>query len=236
MKNALTRKIMAAAAALIVVASLAGCAGKPADDVNDSQPTVSASETVSGSETSGADVSGSDVSASDVSGSDVSGSDVSGSDAVVVDDATVANSVIDAYFAAFNSGDAQKLADLTCSPAMVAFLKSNGYSADFVKMNYADSIKEMKAVSGGSFDLRHEYTVAEADTEQMDALKAKLNGLSAGSGDKIQAARVYQVTMKSVEAVSSAGVSASDAFNVLEQSESIMYAYKYDGNWYVFVG
>ena len=223
MKNALTRKLMAAAAALIVLASMAGCTARPQTETDQPQPAVSASDSVSDA----------DVSGSDVSGSDVSGSDVSGSDAPVVDDAADADSVIEAYFAAFNSGDAGKLAELTCSPAMVSFLKSNGYSTDFVKMNYADTIKQLQAQNGGSFDLRYEYILNDADTTLPDVLKSELNELSAGSGDKVQMVRVYQVTMKLVEEVSASDVSGSDV-QVLEQYEDVMFAYKYDGTWYVF--
>ncbi len=219
MKNTITRKILAAAAALMVMTTMTGCFGKPAAPAEDNNPTAV---------TTPADVSG-----SDISGSDVSGSDISGSDVVVVDDETASNAAIDAYFACFNSGDAAGLANLTCSPAISSFLLSSGYSKDFVAQGFAGTIEEMKKAAGGNLDIRYEYTVADAGADQLAALKADLSELTAGAGDNVQAARVYQVTMKLVAATSASDVASGADVQVLEQSDCELVAYKYDGNWYI---
>lgn len=226
MKNTFTHKLLAAAAALLIVASLTACG---------SQDAVDASNDVPADVTSSADVSDSDASASDVV---VSGGDVSGSDVVVVDDATAADSVFNAYFAAFNSGDAEKLAEVIGAPPMLAFLENAGVGSDYLLTSCRNTLSAMEGVT-----IVYEYTVAEADEGQLAAIAADLNALSSGAGDKVQAARVYNVNMTAyadIQSVSGSDVSASDAVsgsdaagNALEQSSGVIRLYKYDGAWYV---
>ena len=217
MKNALTRKLLAAAAAIAVMASLSGCFAAPAAPQNtDPTPAVSSADTVSG-----ADV-------------------ASGTDAVVLDDATAATNAIEAYLSSFNTGDAAKLADVTCSPAVTAFLESNGKTKDFLVSSFAATIDGMKQAAGGVFYIDYSYTIAEATEDQLNQLKAEVEALSVGSGEKIQAARVCQITMKassvaSASDVTSSGdlVSGADATE-MESTQTEMRLYKYDGKWYVF--
>ncbi len=219
MKNALTRKLLAAAAAIVIVASMTGCFAAPAaPQNNETTPavTTSASDTVSG-----ADV-------------------ASGADVVVIDDATAANNAIEAYLNGFNTGDAAKLADVTYSPAVAAFLESNGKDKSFLAGSFQTAIDEMKQSAGGVFYLDYEYTVSEASEEQFNQLKAEIEALAVGSGEKVQAARIGQVSMKanavaSASDVTSSGdlVSGADV-SELESTKMELRLYKYDGKWYVF--
>jgi len=220
MKNAFTRKLLAAVAAIAVVASLSGCFGAPAVPAEPQSPeapsvTVSTSDTVSGSDA-------------------VSDSDV------VLDDATAAKNAIEAYLNGFNTGDAAKLADVTCSPAIAAFLESNGKNKDFLVGSFGDTIEAMKQTSGGIFHIGYSYTVTEADEEQLEQLRSEIEALSAGCGEKVQAARIYQVSMNvnsvaSASDVTSGGdlVSGADVTS-MEDAQMELRLYKYDGKWYVF--
>lgn len=229
MKNALTRKIIAALSALFILTSLAACGNQPAQESVD-QPAVSSSTDVSGA---------------DVSGSDVSGSDVSASDVVVVDDETASNNVLDAYFAALNSGDADKLVELTYAPPMADFLDGVGLGSDYLLSSFQATIDGMNAVSGG-YHIEYEYTVTDADEVDLTAFAAEVDALSKGSGAKVQAMRRYVVSMTAYTAqaaapvsggdVSGADVSASDVVlgEKLEESEGVLRLFKFDGVWYVF--
>lgn len=227
MKKSLISKIAAAAAALLAAVALTGCSVKaPADDTaNDGAVTPVTS-------------------AADVSGSDVSGSDVSGSD--VVDDAVLADQVFNDYFFALNAGDADKLVELTAAPPLMSLLETIGAGEDYLLSSYQATIDGMKAVSGG-YRIAYDYTVVDAEGDQLGAVITEIEGMSAGAGEKVQAARVYTVNMKAYAAqmpvVSGADVvSATDAVSdadipadaqVLEESESVLILYKYGGNWYV---
>ncbi len=231
MKNAFTRKIVTAAAALLVVLSLSGCSMYAPPEETPADPSA-----------------GNVVTAADVSATDVSGSDVSASDVVVLDDATLADNALNAYFAAMNSGDVDRLVELTAAPPMVSFLESIGTDVSYLSTSFRRTIDSMKAVSGG-YNIVWDYTAAEASEDEMTAIRAEIDALSAGAGEKVEAARVYEVSLKAYAAdmtvisgsdVSTADVissvdvvSGSDAVQVLEESESTMNLYKYGGQWYV---
>lgn len=218
MKNALTRKLLAAAAAIAVVAALTGCFAAPAAPNNDTAPSVT---------TSAADT---------VSGADAA----SGTDVVVLDDATAAKNAIESYLSSFNTGDAAKLADVTCSPAVAAFLESNGKNKDFLVSSFAATIDGMKQNAGGLYHIDYSYTIAEATEDQLAQLKTEIETLSLGSGEKVQAARVCQITMKASSVASASDVTSSGDLvsgadvSELESTQMEMRLYKYDGKWYVF--
>ena len=217
MKKSLMSKLLAAAAAMVMVLSLTACSNQntTVDETPDSS--VSVSDTT-------------------VSGGDVSASDVSGSDVVVVDDETASNSALEAYFAALNSGNVDKLVELTAAPPMMDFLSGIGLDADYLRSSFQTVIDSMKAVSG-DYRIDYTYTVTDADEAAQAALAAELDALSEGAGQKVQAVRVYSVDMAAYAvpaAVSGTDVSASDAAEALEQSSSTLRLYKYDGVWYVF--
>lgn len=217
MKKSLINKILAAAAAVLMMVSMTACTNQNTPADSDDQ---GSSEVVSDTVISDADVSGSDVSASDV---------------VVVDDETAANNTLDAYFAALNSGDVDKLVELTAAPPMKAFLSAIGLDTDYLRSGFQAAIDGMKAVAG-EYHIAYEYTVV--DETDMSAFAAELNALSEGAGDKVQAVRTYNVNMTAYAAsaaVSDADVSASDVNGeMLEQSEGQLRLFKYDGVWYVF--
>lgn len=219
MKNALTRKLMAAAAAIVIMASMTGCFGTPAASQNN--------ETTPSVTTSAADA---------VSGTDA----VSGADAVVLDDDAASVNAIESYLNSFNTGDAAKLADVTCSPAVSAFLENNGKNKDFLVSSFAGTIEEMKQTSGGLFHIGYNYTIAEADKDQLAQLKAEIEALSAGSGEKVQAARICQVSMNASSVASASDVTSSGDLvsgadiSALDSTQIEMRLYKYDGKWYVF--
>lgn len=217
MKKSLMSKLLAAAAAMVMVLSLTACSNQntTVDETPDSP--VSVSDTT-------------------VSGGDVSASDVSGSDVVVVDDETASNSALEAYFAALNSGNVDKLVELTAAPPMMDFLSGIGLDADYLRSSFQTVIDSMKAVSG-DYRIDYTYTVIDADEAAQAALAAELDALSEGAGQKVQAVRVYSVDMVAYAVpavVSGTDVSASDAAEALEQSSSTLRLYKYDGVWYVF--
>lgn len=218
MKNTLTLKLIAALMAVLAMVSLSGCFAMPQQGgETDNTPVVTA-----------ADVSAGDVSASDVSGSDVSGSDVSASD--VQNDA---DKTLEAYLNAFNTGDAEKLAQLTCSPAMEDFLKNNGKDRAYLVESFEQSIKDMKDAAGGYMSL--EYTVVSGDGAPGDSvmeLKGDLDSLSAGSGEKVQEVRIYVVNLTAKKLTSNGDVvSAADAS---QSADGQLRLYKFENKWYVF--
>lgn len=215
MKNTITRKLLAAAAAVLVTAALSGCFAAPQQPAENDTPAVSAG----------------DVSASDVSGTDVSGSDVSASDVDVQD---TADGALEAYFTAFGSGDAQALADLSCSPAMNEFLKNNGLDKSYLVKSFQETIDGMKQTAGGNYTMGYEVISAADATEAEKAeLAAGVESLLAGSGAKVQAVRIYQLSI-SAQSVTSNGDVVSSADAVSEQAEGQLRLYQYDGVWYVF--
>lgn len=219
MKNALTRKLLAAAAAIAVMASLTGCFAAPAAPQNsETAPVVTTSSTDT------------------VSGSDAA----SGTDVVVLDDATAAKNAIEAYLGGFNTGDAAKLADATCSPVVSAFLESSGKDKDFLVSSFADTINAMKQNAGGLFHIDYSYDIADASEDQLAQLKSEIDILSPGCGEKVQAARICNVTMKAGSVASASDVTSSGDLvsgadvSELESTNMEMRLYKYDGKWYVF--
>jgi|GEM_PF-1801897 len=215
MKNTIARKLMAAAAAVMIMTAMSGCFApqKPAEDSTADTPAVTAS-------------------ASDVSASDVSASDVSASDAASVQG--TADGALEAYFAAFNSGDADMLADLTCSPAMEAFLKASGLDKSYIADSFRQTLDGMNQTAGGSFRMEYEViTAADATEAEKAELVTGIESLSAGSGAKVEAVRIYQLSM-SAQSTTSDGDVVSSADAVSEQGEGQLRLYKYDGLWYVF--
>lgn len=228
MKNTITRKLLAAAAAVLVTAALSGCFAAPQQPAENNTPAAPA---VTAGDVSGSNVSGSSVSDSNVSDADVSGSDVSGSDVNVQD---TADTALEAYFTAFDSGDAEKLADLTCSPAMEEFLKNNGLDRSYLVKSFADTIDGMKKTAGGYYTMGYEVISSADATEAEKAdLVSGVESLLAGSGAKVQAVRIYQLSI-SAQSVTSSGdvVSTSDA--VSEKADGQLRLYQYDNVWYVF--
>lgn len=243
MKNALTQKIIAAVMALFMLTSLAACGGQNVEDAGEpSAPASSAADAPAEENVSGSDTSYTDVSATDVSASDVP----------VVDDAAAADSVLNAYFDALNSGDADKLVELTCSQPLTDYLEAAGLGADYLRASYQATVDGMKSVSGG-YRIAAEFTAADATEEELAALAAAMDALSAGAGAKVQAVRIYKVNMKAYAAeaadvVASIAdvisntdlVSIADAVEevvsaeLLEESESVLRLYKYADVWYVY--
>ncbi len=221
MKNTITRKLLAAAAAIMVTAALTGCFAapqQPADDTANT-PAVSAGDVISGS---------------DVSGTDVSGSDVSGSD-VKADMQSSADLALEAYLGAFNNGgDAKMLADLTCSPAMNTFLENNGLDKSYLVKSFQNTIDSMKQTAGGAFAMSYStVSSAEATEEEFEELVSGINSLAPNAGENVQEVRIYKVAM-SAESVTSSGDVISSADAVSDQAEGQLRLYKYADKWYVF--
>jgi len=215
MKNTVTRKFLAAAAAVIVTAAMTGCFAAPQQPVEDAPASPA-------------------VSAGDISGTDVSGSDVSGSDATI-DVQSSADLALEAYLGAFNNGgDAQLLADLTCSPAMKSFLENNGLDKNYLVKSFQDAIDGMKQTAGGYFAMSYStVSSAEATEEEFDELVIGINSLSPDTGKNVQEVRIYQVSMNA-ESVTSNGDIISSADAVSDKAEGQLRLYKYADKWYVF--
>lgn len=215
MKKAFTSKLLALAAALVVMTSLTGCFGMPAAPQQNTTTTTAPAATASGSDAA-------------------SGTDV------VVDDATAANIAMETYLDGFNTGDAAALADATCSSTVSAYLKNNGKDKSFLVKSFEKSIADMHDSVDGTFFLDYDYSVTDANADQVNVFRFEIEALNAGDGDKVEALKFYNVTMKlasvaSASDVTSSGDLVSGADVTEKESAQVeMRVYKLDGKWYVF--
>ncbi|MBE6760316.1 MAG: hypothetical protein E7554_09575 [Ruminococcaceae bacterium] len=217
MKKAFTSKLLALTAALVVMTSLTGCFGTAAPQQSTTAPTTTTAPA-----------------------EPVSGTDAASNSDVVVDDATAANIAMESYLDGFNTGDAAALADATCSSTISAYLKNNGKDKNFLVKSFEKSIANMHSSVDGTFFLDYDYSVTDANADQVNVFRFEIEALNAGDGEKVEALKFYNVTMKlasvaSASDVTSSGDLVSGADVTEKESTQVeMRVYKLDGKWYVF--
>jgi len=92
----------------------------------------------------------------------------------------------------------------------------------------------------GTFFLDYDYSVTDANADQVNVFRFEIEALNAGDGEKVEALKFYNVTMKlasvaSASDVTSSGDLVSGADVTEKESTQVeMRVYKLDGKWYVF--
>lgn len=213
MKKALIRKLLAIAAAVVMLTSLAACGNQPQTDepVNDSPAAVTST-----------DVSGSDVSATDVIDSAV--------------DAAAADAVLEQYFIALNNGDAAEMVKLSAMPPILTYLEGYGLGEEYLISSYQATINGLSDSGKADYVVEYTYSGTFANDSEVSTMANEIEGLAAGTRANVQAVRNYIVIMKYSAIISPSDVLASDSDSsvLAEESTETMRLVKYDGEWYVY--